>query len=440
MVLIQASKLSLSSPSSLTNNNPIICSLQFEPISNTLALTHSDSSITLYSSLSNNLSSLSSLPTNPKTLIPNPSSSSSFLLIRHNSNPESDPRLLFLVGSPFGGGSQILIRFYNLNGKNGGFVRVKKVVCSQKGIQIDEKLGALLDVSHGISVKLVGSVNYFAVYSITNAKVWVFAVSLVKGDDCDDNVVVKLMRCCVVECSRPVFEIRVCFGLMVLGEENGVRVFNLRQLVKGKMNTAKNGKSQIKGVKPPNGVVGHGKSSVSVKLKSVKCRQESSEGCFVAFENKEMVDCSKPAKSALMSLKAVTVEALGPHKFLILDSIGELHILHLSKPVTGSNLNCHMRPLHLSMKVEKLAVLPDISSGFQTVWISDGSHTLHVVSVADIDTAADGNDKTETEEKQMQISVLHAIFASEKIDDMVPSSANGIIVLGQGNIYAYANS
>ncbi|XP_028216257.1 uncharacterized protein LOC114398269 isoform X5 [Glycine soja] len=42
------------------------------------------------------------------------------------------------------------------------------------------------------------------------------------------------MRCAVIECSRPVFSVSVAFGFLILGEENGVRVFGLRRLVKGR--------------------------------------------------------------------------------------------------------------------------------------------------------------------------------------------------------------
>lgn len=42
------------------------------------------------------------------------------------------------------------------------------------------------------------------------------------------------MRRAVIDCARPVFSLSVAFGFLILGEENGVRVFGLRRLVKGK--------------------------------------------------------------------------------------------------------------------------------------------------------------------------------------------------------------
>jgi hypothetical protein len=141
-----------------------------------------------------------------------------------------------------------------------------QVVCNQKGIAFDSKLGVLLDINHGVSIKIVGSVNFFVLHSVSSKKVWVFAVKLI---DDGDGEMVKLMRCAVIECSVPVWSISVSSGVLILGEDNGVRVFNLRQLVKGRVKNVKdissNGKSDGKGLKLPNGVVGddyfHGSSS-----------------------------------------------------------------------------------------------------------------------------------------------------------------------------------
>lgn len=73
-------------------------------------------------------------------------------------------------------------------------------------------------------------------YSVSISKIWVFGVKTLgdgDGDEDEDGVIVKLMRCAVIECSRPVSAISVSFGVLILGEENGVRVFDLRRLVKG---------------------------------------------------------------------------------------------------------------------------------------------------------------------------------------------------------------
>ncbi|KAI5591557.1 hypothetical protein BDE02_04G088600 [Populus trichocarpa] len=367
MVLVQSSKLSLPPSVSATK------SLLFEPNSLSLALMHTDSSLSLFPSLP--FPSLPSLPPKPQTLVPSPSSSSSFLLIHQ----DPIPKVLFLVAGPYKGGSQILLRFHVL--QNDSFFYKPQVVCNQKGLAFDSKLGVLLDINHGVSIKIVGSINFFVLHSVSSKKVWVFAVKII---DDGDGEMLKLMRCAVIECSVPVWSISVSSGVLILGEDNGVRVFNLRQLVKWKVKKVKgfdsNGKLDGKGLKSSNGDgEDNGVSSssgnacngaldgktdkhcVSVKQRSVRCSQDSGEGgaCFVAFK-REVTEGMKPT-----TLKAVSIQALPPKKFVILDSTGDLHILCLSAPVVGPNVIAHMRRLPHSMKVQKLAVFPDFSSSIQ---------------------------------------------------------------------------
>lgn len=71
----------------------------------------------------------------------------------------------------------------------------------------------------------------FSLYSVSNSKIWLFAARLVADDGGGEAL--KLMKCAVIDCCSPVFTIRILFGFMVLGEENGVRFFPLQRLVKG---------------------------------------------------------------------------------------------------------------------------------------------------------------------------------------------------------------
>lgn len=102
-------------------------------------------------------------------------------------------------------------------------------------------------------------------YSVSNRKVWVFALKPIgDGDGVGDAV--KLMRCAVIDCCLPVWSISISFGYLILGEDNGVRVFNLRHLVKGNVKRVKssnsngnldsNGRLDSKGLRLPNGVIG----------------------------------------------------------------------------------------------------------------------------------------------------------------------------------------
>ena len=108
------------------------------------------------------------------------------------------------------------------------------MVCNQTGLEFDDhKSGVVFRVRHGASVKLVGSINVFVMYSVSNSKIWVFSARMV--DDDDNSVTVKLMKCAVIDCCVPVFAISISFAFLILGEENGVRVFSLRPLVKGRV-------------------------------------------------------------------------------------------------------------------------------------------------------------------------------------------------------------
>lgn len=176
---------------------------------------------------------------------------------------------------------------------------------------------------------------------------------------------------------------------------------------------------------------------LDVKQRAIRLRQDSRKAgaCFLAFSSKD-VDASK----SRMMMKAISIQALSPKKFLILDSAGHLHLLCWSNPVAGSDMTPHMRKLPQVMNAQKLAVLADSSIRTQTVWLSDGYHSLHVIAASDIEAVVNENDRTENEEKLMQISVMQAIFASEKIEDVIPLAANAILILGQGSLYAYAVS
>lgn len=106
-----------------------------------------------------------------------------------------------------------------------------------------------------------------------------------------------------------------------------------------------------------------------VKQRSVKLKQDScDEGvCFVAFKRKEF-QTSKSRRR--IPVKAISIDAVSPNKFVILDSDGGLHILHISSPVIGSDLITFMQQLPNTMKVQKLAVLPDIATSILLLSLS----------------------------------------------------------------------
>lgn len=73
----------------------------------------------------------------------------------------------------------------------------------------------------------------------------------------------------------------------------------------------------------------------------------------------------------LASAKTVSIHSLSQKKFLILDSAGDLHVLSMHNTVKapeGTSLcsvtpkDAHMNHLDHTMKVQMMAVLPDIST------------------------------------------------------------------------------
>lgn len=249
-VAVEARKLDLPT---LSLSSPQVTSLLYDPNSLSLALMHSDSTLSLYPSFSPFSLSSSSLPP-PQSLIPGPSSCACFVNLIPNPKFPDCPdrsRVLFVTAGPHSGGSRVVLRFYLL-GKDGKFGKAR-VVCSQNGISFDRKSGVIVDVSHGIKVVLSGSVNYLAMYSGSAGKVWVFGVKMV-GNERD----LMLVKCAVIDCNLPVLSVFISSGFLVLGELHGVRVFPLRALVKGRVGGRRRSrvvKGMIENLKMPNGAI-----------------------------------------------------------------------------------------------------------------------------------------------------------------------------------------
>ncbi|XP_071711613.1 uncharacterized protein [Rutidosis leptorrhynchoides] len=434
VIVTQARHLRLSPPPTTT-----VSAIIYDPTSLCLALKHSDSSFSLYPNISP-FSQPSATTTASAVVVSPPSSDATFLRLRTTDTS----RVIFVVSSPHLAGNEILLRFYNVRTDN-KFTRVR-VCCNQSDLSYDErKLGVLFKVKHGVSIKLVGSTNVFAMYSVSARKVWVFAVKIV-GDD------IKLMKTAVIDCNLPVFSISVSVEFLILGEENGVRVFNLRPLVKGKLIK----KSDNLKLQKMNGTISqtNGKSILllkpgktsgissklinvnanSAKLKTLKMIQNSNEDGvrFVAFKSAEFEDPNS-SKGPWMSIKAISIHFLANNKFLILDSVGDLYLLLLSNPISGSVSTCEMKKLNLTMKVQIVAVHPDDSTRAKTVWVSDGEYTIYAIIVSDADSTTNENDTEDIAEK-IQSSASEVIFTSEKIQQIIPLAANAILLLGQGRL------
>ncbi|CAH9105617.1 unnamed protein product [Cuscuta europaea] len=458
VAVVEARQLSFPKPPplSLSLSSPHVTSLLFEPTFLSLALSHSDSSFSLYHSFSPlSLAPPFSIPP-PKTLVPPPVSSATFLILR-DANP--NPNSLFIASSPLSGGSAVLFRFYILSPARKSFIRAR-VLCNHSDIRSEEgKFGVVFGVSHGVSVKLAGSVNVFAMYSISNSKIWIFSVKHMGNDE------VKLMKCAVIDCSVPVFSMSLSFGFLIMGEENGVRVLPLRPLIKGtakqdiglskkklinaldrdnKMGNERLNRTEIVGTETEL-KLNYGshfekrsdQHSHAAKLKSAKLRQDS-RGWGVSYFAFEQVFNLESVKVPIKSVKAISIQALSASKFLILDSVGNLRIMFLASYAPGYKIHGHMKRLSLTLRVQRMAVLPDNSASTQAVWLSDGLHSIHVMVLNEAESSVSEIENKETDE--MQTSVPQAIFSSEIIQEIAPVTANSAMLLGQGSIFVYAIS
>ncbi|CAJ1947384.1 unnamed protein product [Sphenostylis stenocarpa] len=488
MVAVQGSKVPLPHPSSLSPSPHLHTSILFEPSSLSLALTHTDSSLSLYPSFSPLSPSFSPHQTQTLT-IPSPSSSSTFLLLQQH--PSAASAVIFLVSSPHR--SRILLRLYRLRRREApSFARVTRVLCSHKDLCFEPGLGVILDAKHGAAVRLAASVNYFALYALSSNKVWVFAVKDEDGggrqdgnnnnndDDSGSGAGVRLMRCAVIECARPVFSLSVAFGFLILGEENGIRVFGLRRLVKGKSGNKRFGNSKhlrngggvrggglevvncngdLEGKMETHGVAaakvstsvsgpcfdvsllasGHTLQACSLFLvdqdmgarqvkQTVKSKHDDRDGgsCFVVLKGNEVN--TKSATKVSMSIKAISVQAVSQRMFLILDSHGDSHLLSLSHSGVGVDIAGNVRPLPRTMEVRSIAVFRDLSNMSQTIWISDGCHSVHMFAAMDIENALNEADGNDCNEKLLHLPVLLRIVRNLSI---CMSSHNLGIVEGQ---------
>ncbi|XXG88043.1 hypothetical protein AAC387_Pa12g0311 [Persea americana] len=448
----------------------VVSSLLFEPISHSLALVRSDSSLLLYPPFS------SFPPSSPPTIIPPLSTTFSFLRFHPNPNPNSASRVIFLTARPHAAGSSILLRAWILTSAN-SFAPI----CLDFNGKHGASSAAVIGLSHGFSVKIEGSVNFFALYSASARKIWVLSVRLR-----DDRTCLDLMKCAVIDCTSPIYSLRVSMGLLLLGEVNGVRVFPMRLLVKGRVKKRRNmeGRSENDNLSPKSddlhkkqmdsslkdmggccnggGIELEGTAEISSPVckgghradyslairNIVKLRQDSGDlgSFFVAFKCLE-VQSRNGLQTVTASLKAVSIHSLSQQRFLILDSNGVLHLFSMHNTTIDSEVstrscipsrNGRMRRLNYTMKVQMLAVHPDIASRTYTIWISDGCYSVHIMSFTDVDISADESNNDGSDRKIMQNSVaVQAIFTSEKVQDIIPYAANGVLILGQGSIFAY---
>ncbi|KAL2628517.1 hypothetical protein R1flu_013203 [Riccia fluitans] len=138
----------------------------------------------------------------------------------------------------------------------------------RQGRLVSERGAVRLDIPHGMVMKMVASINVVVVYSIAAGKIWVLAAKHVglpeldkdqgsrsfrgsglspvekdldtglscrkaeSGRDDGSSEHLLLMKCAVLECSKPVYSLYSSPQHLLLGEAGGVWIWPLRPLIK----------------------------------------------------------------------------------------------------------------------------------------------------------------------------------------------------------------
>ncbi|KAJ6796846.1 Uncharacterized protein M6B38_220555 [Iris pallida] len=289
---LQASSLSLPLPSPSLGPT----SLLLDPLSSSLAVTLSDSSVLLFPSSSPSPSAV------PTVVPPVSTSSSTFLLLNpkpKNPNPNST---LFVSAFPSPSSPSVLLRAWILIDD-----RFSPVPLSFNN-KLPRSKTLALNLSHGFGVRIVGSVNYLAVHSAASRQIWVLGARVL-GDGSDGKAV-DFVKCAVVECVAPIYDLRMEKGVLVLGEVDGVRVFPLRPLVKGG-DVGRRRRSHRR-----DGAAADVGDRALGRLRTLKLRQNSGEfGSFFMMIKHAMVQDSD--SNTLSSMKAVSIHILSQKKLLV---------------------------------------------------------------------------------------------------------------------------
>eukprot|EP00252_Welwitschia_mirabilis_P009718 TRINITY_DN2249_c0_g1_i2.p1 TRINITY_DN2249_c0_g1~~TRINITY_DN2249_c0_g1_i2.p1 ORF type:complete len:397 (+),score=43.29 TRINITY_DN2249_c0_g1_i2:288-1478(+) len=226
-----------------------------------------------------------------------PLSDACFLQLR---NPVGKPRfsVAFLAAMPEsnGGSGSAVGAWLRLGSRR--FIRVsielKERRCKTTGESRKGSVGnadscdilGFLDVPYGFGIRMEGSVNVVVVYAAAVRKFLVLAgkVKEVGGQSANKalgNWNLSLMECCVLDCDWPVYGIGLSAHHLILGVENGVRVWLLRPLVKGKGQ-----KSKRNGQRFIEDEIGTSNNRIvpSERNKNEKSRRANGDSCEVVSE------------------------------------------------------------------------------------------------------------------------------------------------------------
>ncbi|MCO5575663.1 hypothetical protein L7F22_029467 [Adiantum nelumboides] len=154
--------------------------------------------------------------------------------------------------------------------------------------------------------------------------------------------------------------------------------------------------------------------------------------------------------------QVINIRGLSEKDFLVLDSNGKLHILTLQyvtrkdeatiHQAARVSFNASFKHLWCGIRVKYLAALPVLHNstknpGFalQKIWVSDGSHTLYIVTIPPKEGATKESRKATAIDKNKLI-VIGTIFLMERACSLSALRENAVIVLTEGSMLEYSSS
>lgn len=188
----------------------------------------------------------------------------------------AETKLYMLTTQPTGDGTCMEFRAWSCDARAFSPVTVE-VGSEQIVVGSTGRVAARLEAPYGLDVKIGASINVVVVYSSSAGKIWIMAAKSASGkgsssgcshaaakgatalegkgtaraDDREGEGATTrllLLNSVVLDCNRPVFSLHVSPQHLLLGENNGVRVWFLRPLIKpSKM---EKDKAQVKLIKP----------------------------------------------------------------------------------------------------------------------------------------------------------------------------------------------
>ncbi|KAI5078651.1 hypothetical protein GOP47_0006322 [Adiantum capillus-veneris] len=176
-------------------------------------------------------------------------------------------------------------------------------------------------------------------------------------------------------------------------------------------------------------------------------RKATPAGVFIPLQKGQPTNFAKVEQ-------VVSIHGLSERDFLVLGSNGKLHLLTLQyitrkdeatiQQAPRISLNASFQHLWCGIRIKYLSPLPDLNSGVKNsgfvvrkLWVSDGSHTLYLVTIPPKERAKEESMKTYAVHKN-NLTVIGTIFLVERGCSLSALHENAVLVLTEGSMLEYS--